>query len=504
MGHYDPDNMEMAAKRIAELIIQGEINLEENSQTADDIREAFMKQIESENDTVQSEAIKYLADIVPALPSQQVELIYEKILTHITRLEESEKKRERYGACAATVIHQAAEQFGEKLGNLFLKSVKHLLQNQDKKVELEIILINIITEFIRKWPNVAGRLQYDRRNLLLYLLRNVQTKSKLDIIKKSESCLGKLALVIDRDLVNQALNDNSFGLLRFISRHSHQKSPEALKQVRNGLLCLSQMLKSHNIEMRFWAKETSHLLLNCVSQFKGSDDLDNIEIICDILDAALTSLSFIIRTFSRELREEMSAPRSPYSGFLKELLEFNVEGMMVEAGEEMEAEGYEEDDGYYEQEEADEKCWKVRRAVLYYISFLARYDKQFLDHLKEGQLISDLGAKLVEEHSMVSEMAFNTFNDIIELISVDRALTSDELDVEEFSLQRVKSSAKDIADRIIKELSGRVRLILNHSKFNDQLKAEAAKILLKLVQIYNHHLVSNEQETFQLVNFLSS
>ena len=105
---------------------------------------------------------------------------------------------------------------------------------------------------------------------------------------------------------------------------------------------------------------------------------------------------------------------------------------------------------------------------------------------------------------MVSEMAFNTFNDIIELISVDRALTSDELDVEEFSLQRVKSSAKDIADRIIKELSGRVRLILNHSKFNDQLKAEAAKILLKLVQIYNHHLVSNEQETFQLVNFLSS
>lgn len=69
MGHYDPDNMEMAAKRIAELIIQGEINLEENPQTAHDIREAFMKQIESENDTVQSEAIKYLADIVPALPS---------------------------------------------------------------------------------------------------------------------------------------------------------------------------------------------------------------------------------------------------------------------------------------------------------------------------------------------------------------------------------------------------------------------------------------------------
>lgn len=39
-----------------------------------------MKQIESENDTVQSEAIKYLAEIVPKLPSDQVEIIYEKIL----------------------------------------------------------------------------------------------------------------------------------------------------------------------------------------------------------------------------------------------------------------------------------------------------------------------------------------------------------------------------------------------------------------------------------------
>ena len=70
--------------------------------------------------------------------------------------------------------------------------------NQDKKVELEIILINIITEFIRKWPNVAGKLQYDRRSLLIYLMKNIQLKTKLDIIKKSESCLGKLALVLDR------------------------------------------------------------------------------------------------------------------------------------------------------------------------------------------------------------------------------------------------------------------------------------------------------------------
>lgn len=50
---------------------------------------------------------------------------------------------------------------------------------------------------------------------------------------------------------------------------------------------------------------------------------------------------------------------------------------------------------------------------------------------------------------MVSEMAFLTFNTLIELISIDRALTNDAQD-EEMSLQRVKSSALDVADNLIK------------------------------------------------------
>jgi hypothetical protein len=50
-----------------------------------------------------------LADIVPKLPSTQVEIIFEKILEYIINMNLHEKKRERYGACAATVIHQAAE-----------------------------------------------------------------------------------------------------------------------------------------------------------------------------------------------------------------------------------------------------------------------------------------------------------------------------------------------------------------------------------------------------------
>ena len=39
--------------------------------------------------------------------------------------------------------------------------------------------------------------------------------------------------------------------------------------------------------------------------------------------------------------------------------------------------------------------------------------------------MEQLGDKLVEEHAMVSEMAFSTFNTLVELISIDRALTSE-------------------------------------------------------------------------------
>ena len=46
-------------------------------------------------------------------------------------------------------------------------------------------------------------------------------------------------------------------------------------------------------------------------------------------------------------------------------------------------------------------------------------------------------------------MAFSTFNQLIELISIDRSLTNDQLE-EEMSLQRVKSSAQCVAEHLIK------------------------------------------------------
>lgn len=60
-----------------------------------------------------------------------------------------------------------------------------------------------------------------------------------------------------------------------------------------------------------------------------------------------------------------------------------------------------------------------------YVAVLAKFDQNLLYRIGEGELVEQLGDKLVEEHAMVSEMAFSTFNTLVELISIDRALTSE-------------------------------------------------------------------------------
>lgn len=46
--------------------------------------------------------------MVPKLPSDQVEHVFSKIIKSIADKDLDEKKREIYGICAGTVIHQAA------------------------------------------------------------------------------------------------------------------------------------------------------------------------------------------------------------------------------------------------------------------------------------------------------------------------------------------------------------------------------------------------------------
>ena len=83
MAHYDPDNMEMGARAVAELVISGQLELEENPPRATMIREAFIKQMESDNYNVHAHAIKCVADMISKLPGDQVQIIFEKTIKSI-------------------------------------------------------------------------------------------------------------------------------------------------------------------------------------------------------------------------------------------------------------------------------------------------------------------------------------------------------------------------------------------------------------------------------------
>ncbi len=72
MSHYDPDNMEMGAKSVTDLVVSGQLNLDKDEKTSHEIRVAFMEQVDSENYNVHSHAIKCIAEIVQFLPLAEV------------------------------------------------------------------------------------------------------------------------------------------------------------------------------------------------------------------------------------------------------------------------------------------------------------------------------------------------------------------------------------------------------------------------------------------------
>ena len=134
--------------------------------------------MESDNYNVHAHAIKCVADMISRLPGDQVQIIFEKTIKSIADPNLDEKKREIYGVCAGTMIHQASEDFGPVLCELFVDSVKALLETKNLKVSIEIMLINVISEFIRKWPNVAGNKNtvFNRVKLINYLLNNIENR----------------------------------------------------------------------------------------------------------------------------------------------------------------------------------------------------------------------------------------------------------------------------------------------------------------------------------------
>ena len=72
-----------------------------------------------------------------------------------------------------------------------------------------------------------------------------------------------------------------------------------MKNLRNWLLTLNQMIKTRNIELRHFVKNTVKTYLYIIKYYQTYEEIDNIEFICDILESCLTGLSLTIKTFHK-------------------------------------------------------------------------------------------------------------------------------------------------------------------------------------------------------------
>ena len=103
---------------------------------------------------------------------------------------------EVFSSSASTMINLAPGDIGNNLSGLFVECVNSFLKlssRKNSKQEEEVILhlLNIIIDFTEKLPDVVGNKQvvYDRHLLIEILLKNVQSCSKIDLIRKSDVAL---------------------------------------------------------------------------------------------------------------------------------------------------------------------------------------------------------------------------------------------------------------------------------------------------------------------------
>lgn len=148
-------------------------------------------------------------------------------------------------------------------------------------------------------------------------MRNIAVKSKLEIVKKSETALGKVGIILPKNLLETLFDHKDYGLLVSLQNHTGKEDLESMKKIRNGLLCLANVLKTHNSEIKYWTKRIAQMLLKIIHDYKNNENIDQIDLTCDILDSSIICLSYLLKSYSRELEDYFNDPSQPLSKFVE-------------------------------------------------------------------------------------------------------------------------------------------------------------------------------------------
>ena len=93
MNNYDPDLQEMGAKYLCEFVLSDKVNLIEDPELARKITVNFLKQVASQSFVVHSSAIRFLAEMVPKLPKNELIHIFSETIGSIAKVDTPSDRR---------------------------------------------------------------------------------------------------------------------------------------------------------------------------------------------------------------------------------------------------------------------------------------------------------------------------------------------------------------------------------------------------------------------------
>jgi hypothetical protein len=113
----------MGAKYLCDLVLGGSINLMDNPELARKITENYLKQVGSQSFAVHSAAIRFLAEMVPKLPPQELVHVFNETISAIAKVHTPAERREVFSTAAGTMIHLAPDEHGTALSHLLVQSI---------------------------------------------------------------------------------------------------------------------------------------------------------------------------------------------------------------------------------------------------------------------------------------------------------------------------------------------------------------------------------------------
>lgn len=143
-----------------------------------EIVDVILNQLDSDEKSLQNNAIKCMAEIISKLSTNNSKRIVDRIVMRITKpgSKQAKEMADIYANGLVTIIKEVGYQCGYQLKDLVkvtvdaIYDVKEKIPNQAESVETQLHLINVVEAFIAKWPKIIDTIQFDKTRFVLYLL----------------------------------------------------------------------------------------------------------------------------------------------------------------------------------------------------------------------------------------------------------------------------------------------------------------------------------------------